>query len=114
MAKETCAFETWLRELEDTMRAKNLGEALEVIAREALERFGARIWFAEILGKRWSHIAGCGGDFPVPPEQILLTPRFGLVAEAWGSMSPSERAGFLTFLRNFLSQRSISSENNES
>ncbi|MEN3203018.1 MAG: hypothetical protein ABDK87_04740 [Atribacterota bacterium] len=92
--------------------SQELKEALQIIAQEAFERFGARMWFAEILGKRWSHIAGCGGDFPLPPEQIPLTPRFGLVAEAWGSLS--EKETFLSFLRNFLTQRSASSGKKES
>lgn len=114
MGKETCAFEEWLRNLKESTRERGTQEALQVIAQELLEHFGARIWFAEILGKRWSHIAGCGGDFPIPPEQILLTPRFGLVAEAWGSLSPKEKEALLAFLRDFLSQRSTSSVKSES
>lgn len=114
MARETCAFEDWLHNLKENTREKETQEALHVIALELLERFGARVWFAEILGKRWSHIAGCGGDFPIPPEQILLTPRFGLVVEAWGSLSPEEKEVLLTFLRDFLAQRSTSSAKSES
>lgn len=112
MGKEIFVFENWLKKLESITASKELKEALQIIAQEAFERFGARMWFAEILGKRWSHIAGCGGDFPTPPEQILLTPRFGLVAEAWGSLS--EKETFLSFLRNLLIQRSTSSEKKES
>lgn len=112
MGKEIFVFENWLKKLESITASKELKEALQIIAQEAFERFGARMWFAEILGKRWSHIAGCGGDFPAPPEQILLTPRFGLVAEAWGSLC--EKEAFLSFLRNLLIQRSTSSEKKES
>lgn len=114
MVNGICAFERWLRQLELDLAPKDLREALESIAQEALEHFGARIWFAEIFGKRWSHIAGCGGDFPVPPEQIALTPRFGLVVEAWGRISPPEKTAFLSFLRNFLSQKSTPSAKSES
>ncbi|MBC7217516.1 MAG: hypothetical protein H5U36_05030 [Candidatus Caldatribacterium sp.] len=114
MAKETCAFEDWLHKFQEELKEEELEKALAAIAEMLRERFGARVWFAEILGKRWSHIAGCGGDFPIPPEQILLTPRFGLVAEAWGSISCAEKERLLSFLRDFLSQRSTSSEKRES
>lgn len=114
MARETYAFEGWLRSLRTAIEGKETPEALEIIGQSLLERFGARVWFAEILGKRWSYITGCGGDFPIPLEQIPLTPRFGLVIEAWGSLSPGEKECLLAFLQDLLSQRSAFSGKRES
>lgn len=113
MERETCAFEDWFLKLQKAVKAQSLCEALSTVAERILERYGVRVWFAEILGKRWSYIAGCGGESPLPLHRILLTPRFGLVAENWNCIPSAEEEALLLFLRNFLSQTSASSGKRE-
>ncbi|WP_438314766.1 hypothetical protein ACP6EK_07405 [Candidatus Caldatribacterium sp. SIUC1] len=113
MEKGTCAFEDWLGKIQEEAAKRNFLDALRTIAEKILERYGARIWFAEILGKRWSYITGCGGEDPLPLRQIPLTPRFGLVVEKWECIPPLEGEAILTFLREFLAQTGTSSVKSE-
>ncbi|WP_017873580.1 hypothetical protein [Candidatus Caldatribacterium saccharofermentans] len=113
MEKGTFAFEDWLKEIQEEVAKRNLSDALRTIAEKILERYGARVWFAEILGKRWSYVTGCGGEDPLPLRQIPLTPRFGLVAEKWECIPPSEGEAILAFLRELLAQTGTSSVKSE-
>ena len=49
-------------------------EVLDRIADEVRERFGVGVWFAEVLGRRWSFIAGeMNEELFFPPKKV----RFG-------------------------------------
>jgi hypothetical protein len=65
------------------------------------EQYGVDIWFAEILGKRWSYIAGStqGGDSLLPPERIELSERFGLVSDGWSQIPAGEREKIVSSLK---------------
>ncbi len=55
---------------------------LEKLAEEAKKKFGVNVWFAEVLGKRWSFLAGeKDEEFFLPPVKILLCENLGLVVE---------------------------------
>ena len=54
--KETYEFEKWLEQIEEKVQGLSREEKLEVIAEEIYSRYGVRVWFSEVLGKRWSHI----------------------------------------------------------
>ena len=58
MAKGISDFDQWLQRVKASTDGLPLVPALDRTAELAREAFGARIWFAEILGRRWSHIAG--------------------------------------------------------
>ncbi|MGQ9748057.1 MAG: hypothetical protein ACUVQZ_09935 [Candidatus Caldatribacteriaceae bacterium] len=103
MEKETYAFELWLQDLEKDFLKKNREEILEKITQEMSERFGARIWFAEILGKRWSYKAGVGQEFPAPALfTLILSPSWGMVAEGWEKIPEWERNILVRFLKTHL------------
>ncbi|MEN3188123.1 MAG: hypothetical protein ABDK94_04975 [Atribacterota bacterium] len=103
MENETCEFEIWLRLVRESSSVGLSGNLLNQIAQEVEKRYGARIWFAEILGKRWSYRSGVRQDFPVSPlNHIPITPCFGLVAEGWEMVPEMVRAALLSFLRDHL------------
>ncbi len=57
-------------------------ELLNEISKEIKEKFGVCVWFAEILGRRWSYIAGeKSDDLFIPPERIKINDRLGVVIE---------------------------------
>lgn len=65
------------------------------------KRYDADIWFAEILGKRWSYIAGSkeeGIPFS-PPERIELGNRFGMVSDGWHKIPAKEKAKLILSLK---------------
>ena len=64
MDSGTCDFETWRRRVQSELDGAGLTAGLEGLAREASRAFGAHLWFAEVLGRRWSHVAGEGGAGP--------------------------------------------------
>lgn len=78
-----------------------LTQALDDFSRLAADVFGARIWFAEILGLRWSYIAGVRPAAPAADvERIELGSDIGLLAGGWGDATPDERSEMVAFLRN--------------
>ncbi len=74
-------------------------EKLSLISKEVKEKFGVTVWFAEILGKRWSYIAGeKSDDIFMPPERIKLSERLGAVVE-FDEISDEELEEIVKFLR---------------
>lgn len=110
MERETCAFEEWLSTLQKDIEKEDLIPALSRMASAIFERYRVRVWFAEILGKRWSYIAGEGGDTPLPLFQVVLSPRFGFAAERWSDIPSPEREILLVFLQEFVHTRTASSK----
>jgi len=100
MGSATCGFDRWLDDLDQQTRAVSLVPALDAIAHAVAEAFGARVWFVEILGKRWSYVAGTRGDSPVADTvtRLVLAGAYGLVAETWGDLTPQQRDRFVAML----------------
>jgi len=93
MESGTSIFKAWLESLEYAVDSRDLRVALDVVSTQAERAFGTRIWFARILGRRWSYIAGLRSERPTRGEtrKIPLTDGIGLVAESWGDLSLQER-----------------------
>lgn len=64
-------------------KAKNLLLELKHIADFVKEKYGANIWFVEIMGKRHSYIAGHKEDSFLPPEVIYINDRYAVVSNEW-------------------------------
>jgi len=105
MVQETSTFDAWLKALEEATRGLELVRSLDVVARVAAEAFGARLWFVEILGRRWSYIAGQRSDAPVESliERIPLRGNIGLVSDDWGTLPGDKRARLIAFLGEMVS-----------
>ena len=83
----------------DTGRLRSL---LETVSLLAARDFGARIWFAEILGQRWSYIAGQKSETPAPDgtTRIVLAAGLGMVCDHWGVLSEWDRDKFVDLVKN--------------
>ena len=66
MGKETSGFDEWIRNVGAGIKNLTLVDSLNALAVSARERFGARVWFVEILGRRWSYMAG---EMPEQPPE---------------------------------------------
>ena len=113
MENETSDFDRWLRRVEASTDGLDVANALEAVARLARDAFGARLWFAEILGKRWSHIAGPGTVAPAESEicQIAINDKLGLVSDTWGRLSDQrDRATFVAFLRQLVGSKAAGAQ----
>jgi hypothetical protein len=65
------------------------------------KKYDVDIWFAEILGKRWSYIAGSkeeGIPFS-PPERIELGNRFGMVSDGWHKIPAEDKERLISSLK---------------
>jgi hypothetical protein len=80
--------------------SKDFLDKLSEISREIKEKFGVCVWFAEILGRRWSYIAGEKGeeDLFMPPERVQLSERLGAVIEC-GDIPEDKLDEIISFLR---------------
>lgn len=96
MERGTCIFDEISKQIEQ----RGLLEKLDYIAELVKQKYGANIWFVEILGKRWSHIAGKGGDSLLPATQVQLSQRIGLVSDSLEEIPCRDE--FITFLRQLV------------
>ncbi|MCK4374016.1 MAG: hypothetical protein KAX19_01770 [Candidatus Brocadiae bacterium] len=105
MVHETSTFDSWIRNVEQSTDGTELVQALDVIATDAAETYGARLWFAEVLGRRWSYIGGYRSEAPteLAVKRISLGADIGLVADDWGAFSSCECTRLLGFLRDLVS-----------
>jgi len=107
MEQEISGFDKWLQSAEVTTRGLQLVPTLNSVAGLAGKTFGARLHFAEILGRRWSYIAGEIGEQPLEHEvyRIPLEGRIGLVSDGWGAISESDRGKLVAFLNRLITSR---------
>lgn len=110
MENGTSIFNDWLESLGQMTAGRDLYVALDVISSRAEETFGARIWFTQMLGRRWSYIAGLRSERPTWSDtaKFPLAAGIGLVAESWGELSLQEQDRLRVFLeRLIVSKRSL-------
>ena len=109
MEQGTCGFETWLQDATRQTREPGLDVAFDVVARLAADAFGARLWFVEVFGKRWSYIAGSAPDEPPRSElsQVPLGAGLALVSDGWGRLPAPHRDRLVAFLRQLVARKSI-------
>lgn len=88
-------------EKETSTSKEDLIKKLIYVANLVKEKYNVSIWFAEILGKRWSYIAGQkeGEISLLPPERIELNERFGIVSDMWGKIPVNERESLISSLK---------------
>ena len=110
MVSGTSIFEAWLDSLACAVAGRDFHVALDVVSAQAEQAFGARIWFAKIMGRRWSYVAGLRSEQPAWSEtrKIPLSNGIGLVVEGWGELSPQEQDRLMAlFDRLVVSKQSI-------
>ena len=105
MEQEISDFDRWLQSIEASARGLNCVAAYSVISRLVNEAFGAHLWFAEILGRRWSYLAGKVDETPLADKmcRIPLDENIGLVSDCWGTLSEGQREKLVGFLSKFAS-----------
>jgi hypothetical protein len=105
MDPETSTFDRWLGGVERATRGLPLAAALDSVAQRAAEAFGARLWFVEILGRRWSYLAGQRSHRPCACaiERIPLGGGVGLVSNGWGTLPSHGAARLVARLRRLVS-----------
>ena len=103
---DNCDFDLWLEEVQAQTSPLALVPALNAVAQRAGETFGARIWFAEVFGgRRWSHIAGHGGQRPTASQvsRVVIDDHFGMATDAWGRIdSQDEQGKLVAFVRRLV------------
>ncbi|GAB5046610.1 hypothetical protein [Thermodesulfovibrio sp. TK110] len=97
MEKETFISKA---EEEKSLEKNSLQEKFSKIAEFVKEKYGANIWFVEIMGKRHSYIAGHKEDSFLPPEVIYLSEKYAVVSNEWEKIKEKEE--ILKTLKGFL------------
>ena len=66
--------------------------------------YGIDICFVEIIGRRWSYLAGRKGETlsPFPPRRITLTDRFGIVSDGWENIPVDQGEIIISSLKEAL------------
>ncbi len=93
----------------ETYTSEFSGEFLDELARiseEVRKKYGVCVWFAEILGRRWSYIAGEKGeeDIFMPPHRVQLGERLGAVIEC-GDLPEEKINEIVSFLKKKVEKR---------
>jgi hypothetical protein len=75
-----------------------------MVAQIARATYGVRLWFVEILGRRWSYIAGEHGNQPTTSSVIPfhLNDRIAVLSDTWGCLPEEIQAGLVAFLRDLV------------
>ena len=104
MESGTYIFKDWLESLGRIVASREIPVALDVISSQAEQAFGIRIWFAQILCRRWSYIAGLRSERPTRSDTVKfpLAAGIGLVAESWGELSVQEQDRLIAFLERLV------------
>ena len=76
---------------------------LNDLAEAVRDRHGVSIWFVEILGRRWSYVAGFWDDLSfLPPERIEVNRRYGVVSGRWNDIASEEKEELITSVKEIL------------
>ena len=112
MAKEISDFDGWLQTVQATTESLGLIDSLNVVAWLMSDKFGVRVWFVEILGRRWSYLAGkMPEQCPESAiERIELEKHIGLASDSWGKLSVDNQTKLVEFLNMLISERLVASE----
>ena len=107
MAPETPDFEQWLEATDRQVALLPLVNALDIVAQRVREAFGANIWFAEIIGRRWSYIAGQVNETPsaAPVERVALHGDVGLVSNTLHMLPEPQQKHLVDFLRRLIEDK---------
>ena len=103
MACET-ELTTTLTELFERYNSGQIGfhHTLSEISEHVYEHFGINLWFVEILGRRWSYIAGRTSPSFSPPEHIQLNEQYGLLADEWQELPEDQREHLVNWLKRIV------------
>ena len=111
MGKETSEFDSWLQTVEAAVESLGLIDSLDAVASLVRQKVGVNLWFVEVLGRRWSYLAG---QMPEQSPQadarrIVLEKHIGLVSDSWKEVSEGDRTKLVAFLNQLISERSVAS-----
>lgn len=87
-----------------TSRTVLIGK-LNDLAAAVRDRRGVSIWFVEILGRRWSYVAGRREDPAfLPPERIELNGCYGVVSGRWNDIAAKEKERLIASAKALLAR----------
>ncbi|MCM8798435.1 MAG: hypothetical protein NC821_03080 [Candidatus Omnitrophica bacterium] len=72
---------------------------LNELIKEFKEEYKISFWFAEILGKRWSYLAGEREISDYITERIQLNERLGMVVNDWGEIGEGEKGKIISLVK---------------
>jgi len=81
--------------------------ALHTMSERARRELNFHIWFVEILGRRWSYIAGVMDEEP-PQSQVARIPlrnNIGAVSDSWELLPKSKQKKLIDFLKQKISEK---------
>jgi len=91
-------------EKEISISENRLTKKLNQMAALMKRKYGIHVRFAEILGKRWSYIAGEKEDTLTLSltKRIKINERFGLITDRWEEIPEKERNSLFLLLQRML------------
>ncbi|MCM8765902.1 MAG: hypothetical protein NC920_03545 [Candidatus Omnitrophica bacterium] len=77
----------------------SISNYLNELIKEFKEEYKISFWFAEILGKRWSYLAGEREISDYITERIQLNERLGMVVNDWGEIGEGEKGKIISLVK---------------
>lgn len=107
MAREISDFELWIKDVENAVAMLSFSSALAEISRLAKTKFGLHLWFVEMLGRRWSYVAGEMAREPSKEVHfcIPLGSGMGMMATNVSCLSKAECGCLIDFLEQFVARK---------
>ena len=112
MERETSDFSVWLPVVEDVTKNLGLIDSLDAVAELAGKGFGVRLWFVQILGRRWSYLAGEMPEHPTGSDiqRIELERNIGLASDSWEGLTEGHRIKLVRFLNRLIAEKAFVSQ----
>ncbi len=98
MEKEMSSFKEKKIELNNNF---SLIDKLNIIVNHLQKNYEVEVYFCEIIGKRWSFIAGVANSY-LPQRRIEITKNLGIVIDD-GDLSEEQVSGLVAVVKSTLS-----------
>jgi len=86
---------------------KDLKESLRQVAALIKRNYGVSVWFVEILGKRWSYLAGEEEMISPVNERVKINERFGLIADRWKGIPAKDRHKIIASVKRIIRENYV-------
>jgi hypothetical protein len=112
MEQEIYDFNNWCKSIRLKTKEVGITEALNTISNRFKQELGLNIWFAIILGHRWSYLAGVMNEDQLCTnlKRVRLLYDFGLISNNLNLLSKKKRNQLISFINELILTAQFSSE----
>ncbi|MBU3915491.1 hypothetical protein KKA14_08135 [bacterium] len=104
MEKEISDFDGWWESVHLKAKELDLTETLDTISQQFKNKLGLNIWFAIVMGRRWSYLTGVMCETPLGANfrRVRLVDDIGLISNNLDQLSKKEKIRLISFVNRLI------------